>query len=313
METRCVHYSREYVGSPRIVPRDREHCVVADATGHLTVIDLATEHILARIFVGGMGGNVCCNLRSLRASPGGLRTVTVATRGEYAVVVDFDRQVVETVHPEQGGTVNAVALSPDGQSLAIGTGLYPNSGDPEPAHIELWTLPEDRAPEYRSFAAFPGVCVDAIVWNRDGGRIACATGLRSQKGGSIAQLDSSRLRPISFFDTSWAKSGRLIYLDRESNSSHIGAVFRGGFRVLDSWTGKETWRVDRPDAPALLQDFDHDPENQEIVLTSGVVLDSFDGAEKKHFLVMNDCTSIAMRPGGGYLGASSRGRIYCWG
>ncbi len=166
--------------------------------------------------------------------------------------------------------------------------------------------------EYRLFAALPGVCVDAIVWNRDCDRIACATGLRSQKGGFIAQLDSSQLRPVSFFDTTWAGSGRLDYLDRGSTCSDLAVVFRGGFRVVSSWSGKEAWRVDRSEVPDLLQDFDHDPENQEIVLTSGVVLDPLDGAEKKHFLAMKDCTSIAIRPGGGYLGASSRGRIYCW-
>jgi hypothetical protein len=311
METRCVNYSREYVGSPCIVPQDREHCVVADGTGHLTVINLTTEHILARIFVGVMGDNACCNLRCLRAGPQGSKTVAVATRGGYAVVADFDRQVVAKVYPEQGGTVNSVALSPDGQFLAIGTGHYPHLGDSQPAHIELWALSENRAPEYRTFAALPGVCVEAITWNRDCDRIACATGLRSQKGGSMAQLDSSQLRPVSFFDSSWIGSGRLGYLDQGSASRHLAVVFRGGFRVLDSWNGKEAWRVDSG-LPDLLQDFDLDPENQEIVLTSGVVLDSVNGSEKKHFLAMKDCTSIAIRPEGGYLGASSRGRIYCW-
>jgi hypothetical protein len=43
-----------------------------------------------------------------------------------------------------------------------------------------------------------------------------------------------------------------------------------------------------------------------------VVLDARDGSERSRFLAMKDCTSIAARPGGGYIGASSRGRIYCW-
>ena len=81
---------------------------------------------------------------------------------------------------------------------------------------------------------------------------------------------------------------------------------------MDSWYGKEAWRVDSSAVPELLQDFDHDPENQEVVLTSGVVLDPADGAKKKQFLAMKDCTSIAIRPGGGYVGASNRGRVYCW-
>lgn len=176
----------------------------------------------------------------------------------------------------------------------------------------LWVLPAWGSPQHRSFAALPGVCIDAIAWSRDGYLLACATGLRSQKGGTIAQFDASQLRPVSFFDTSWCNSGRLDYLDRGSSNSHLAVVFRGGFRVLDSWNGKEAWRVDSAELPDLLQDFDHDPKNQEIVLTSGVVLDPFDGTQKKHFLAMKDCTSIAIRPGGGYLGASNRGRVYCW-
>jgi hypothetical protein len=310
METRCVHYSREYVGSPCLVPQDRDHCVIADGTGHFTVVDLGRERILARIFVGVMGSTASYNLRSLRAGPRGLSAA--ATRGGYAVVVDLDRQVVARVYPVQGGTVNAVALSPDGRLLAIGTGCYPPAGDAQPARIELWTLSEGEAPAFRSFAALPGGCVDAIAWDRDGDRIACATGLRTQQGGFIAQLDGAQLRPVSFFDTSWCHSGRLDYVDRESTCSHLAIVSRGGFRVVDSWNGQEAWRVDLSKMPDLLQDFDHDPEKREIVLTSGVVLDASDGAEKTHFLAMKDCTSIAIRPGGGYLGASSRGRIFCW-
>ncbi len=312
METSCVNYSRDYVGSPCIIPQDHERCVVADATGHLTVINLTTKGILSRAFVGVEGGHVSCNLRSLRAAPTASRTVAVATRGGYAVIVDFGRQVVEKIYPQQGGSVNAVALSPDGQFLAIGTGHYPLSGDSQPARLELWVLPAWGSPQHRSFAALPGVCIDAIAWSRDGYLLACATGLRSQKGGTIAQFDASQLRPVSFFDTSWCNSGRLDYLDRGSSNSHLAVVFRGGFRVLDSWNGKEAWRVDSAELPDLLQDFDHDPKNQEIVLTSGVVLDPFDGTQKKHFLAMKDCTSIAIRPGGGYLGASNRGRVYCW-
>ncbi len=312
METSCVNFSRDYVGSPCIVALDHEHCVVADATGHLTVINLITKGILSRTFVGIAGGHTSCHLRSLRAGPRGSRTVAVATRGGYAAVVNFGRQVVEKIYPQQGGSVNAVALSPDGQLLAIGTGHYPPSGDSPPSRLELWVLPAWGEPQYRSFAALPGVCIDAIAWSRDGYLIACANGLRSQKGGTLAQFDASQLRPVSFFDTAWCQSGRLDYLNRGSPNSHLAVVFRGGFRVLDAWDGKEAWRVDSTEVPDLLQDFDHDPENQELVLTSGVILDTFDGTQKKHFLAMKDCTSIAIRPGAGYLGASNRGRVYCW-
>jgi hypothetical protein len=228
------------------------------------------------------------------------------------VICDLDRSVMSKILPRQGGTVSSVAFSPDGQILAIGTGSYSVTGDPQRAQIEFWALSASNVPEYRSFTALPGVCVDAITWRNDGDRVACATGLRSQKGGYIAQVDASQLRPFSFFETSWTGSGRLCYLDRESPGSHLGVAFHGEFRVVNSQDGKEALRADRSELPDLLQDFDHDPENQELVLTSGVVINPFDGDEKNRFLVMKDCTSIAFRPGGGYLGASNRGKIYCW-
>jgi hypothetical protein len=286
--------------------------VVADGTGHLTVINLSSEQILARIFVGVVGSQTGCNLRSLRVGWQRPSLVATATRGGYAAVCDFDRQAVEKIHPIHGGTVNATALAPDGQSLAIGTGSYPHSGEPQPAHLEIWTLPAEGTPEYRSFAALPGLCVDAITWSDGGHRIACATGLRSQAGGYIGQLEAAQLRAISFFEVPWAGSCRLAYIDRESTSSHLVVGFRGGYRLLNSQNGKEAWRVDRPELPDLIPEFDFDRENQELVLTTGSVLDAVSGQVKQRFLTMKDCTGIAVRPGGDYLGASSRGRVYCW-
>jgi hypothetical protein len=312
METTCVHYSREYVGHPSVVAPDRDHCVVADGTGHLLLINLPAQDVRARLFVGIVGGGASCNLRSLRRHPAKPMGVAAATRGGYAVIGDLDRRAVAKVHPAQGGTVNAVAVSPDGRYLAIGTGAYSPSGVPQSAHVELWLLAGEETPEYAGFAALPGACVDAIAWNPNGDTIACATGLRSQKPGFIGQLDAEDLRPQSFFETPWSGAGRLSYVDGESSCSHLAVIFKGGFRVLGTRDGKESWRVDRPEAPEHLQDFAIVPQDRQIALTSGVVLDALDGTEKSRFLAMKDCTSIAARPGGGYVGASSRGRIYCW-
>jgi hypothetical protein len=311
METKCVHYSRDYVGNPSIVAIDRDRCAVADGTGHLTAVNLRSQEVGPRLFVGIVGGTAS-NLRSLRRYPARPGGVAVATRGGYAALGDLDRQAVAKIHPVQGGTVQAVAVSPDGRWLAIGTGVYTLAGTPQPANMELWMLSDEQAPQYAGFAALPGVCVDSITWSPDGDLIACATGLRSQKSGFIGQLEAEGLRARSFFQMPWTGTGRLCYIDGEFPGSHVAVVFRGGFRVLDANDGKEAWRIDRPEAPDVLQDFDLISEDQQIVLTSGLVLDALDGTEKSRFLAMNDCTSIAARPGGGYIGASSRGRVYCW-
>ena len=311
MEMTCVHYSRDYVGIPCIVAIDRDRCAVADGTGHLTVINVRSQEVGPRLFVGIVGGTAS-NLRSLRRHPARPGGVAVATRGAYAAIVEIDSQAVAKIHPVQGGTVQAVAISPDGRSLAIGTGAYSVSVPPQAARVELWDLSDEEGPRYNGFAALPGVCVDAIAWSPDGALIACATGLRSQKSGFVAQLEADDLRARSFFETSWTGTGRLGHLDSDSPCSHLAVAFKGGFRVLGASDGQEAWRLDRPEPPDVLLDFDLLPLGRQFVLTSGLVLDALDGAERSRFLAMNDCTSIAARPGGGYISVSSRGRIYCW-
>ena len=309
MDRTCLRYSRQDVGYPCIAALARDLSVVADGTGHIRLIDLARKKTLARQFVGAMGGLACRNLRSLRVGPAPSMRVAVATRGGYGVLMDFARQVVENVYPEQGGSVNAVAFSPDGGILALGTGYYPLGGEPQPAHVEIWSLPEGSAPEFVTFAALPGVCVDAIAFRGDGDRIACVTGLRTQNAGYLAQLDASDLRPISFCGAAWFNSDRLCYLGL---GDRIASVSGGGFRIVDGRTGSEEWRAQPRQSSADIQDFDYDEESDELVLSDGRVLHPDDGEELRRFRPIKNCTSIAIRPGGGYLGVSSEGRIACW-
>jgi hypothetical protein len=82
--------------------------------------------------------------------------------------------------------------------------------------------------------------------------------------------------------------------------------------VLAASDAQEAWRIDRPELPDIPFDFDLIPQERQVVLSTGVVADAMDGTSRSRFLAMNDCTSIAVRPGGGYIGVSGRGRIYCW-
>ena len=70
--------------------------------------------------------------------------------------------------------------------------------------------------------------------------------------------------------------------------------------------------MEETQVPSLLNDFDHDAAKDVIVLTSGVVVDVIDGEQRDSFMFMNDCSAIACRLGGGYLGAFSRRRICFW-
>jgi hypothetical protein len=115
MDKKCLRYAAGQVEHPCIAPLDRDRCVVADGTGHLTAVNLVTKQSEARLFVGVMEGLACCNLRSFCVRPGEPMTVAVATRGGYAVVCEVARQVVRRIYPRLGGTANSVAFSSDGQ------------------------------------------------------------------------------------------------------------------------------------------------------------------------------------------------------
>ena len=107
---------------------------------------------------------------------------------------------------------------------------------------------------------------NAVAWSPDGGLIACAVGLRSQKSGFIAQLDAHGLSARSFFEIGWAGTSRLGYVEGESTSARLVLAFRGGLRVLDASDGQEAWRLDRTDSPDVPLDFDLIPEERLVVL-----------------------------------------------
>ena len=313
MEMTCVHYSRDYVGNPCIVALDRDRCVVADGTGQVVLVDLPAQEIRARIYVGVVGGAAACNLRSLRRHPARPGIVAVATRGGYAVVVEVDRQQVAKIHPVQGGTVQAVAFSPDGRILAIGTGAYSTSGEPQSAHVELRLFSDDEPPTYAGFAALPGVCVDAMTWNADGDLLACA--IRPPVAEIRLHRPARGRGPQGAIVLRAALDGRGAVVLRRSRvaGQPPGRRLQGG--VPPAWRGRRqgglAGRLARGlrTAPGLRPRPDQRADRPE---QRREILDPLDGAERSRFLAMKDCTSIAARPGGGYIGASTRGRIYCW-
>jgi len=312
MEKKCVRYVEGSVADPWIALVDRYHCVITDGSGHITVFDLMSQQVLSHSFVGAMEGLACCNLRSLCVEPIKNRLIATATRGGYAVLCNMDEQTGQQVYPERGGTVNAVAFSPGGEYLALGTGFYPLSAERQPAHLEIWAL-EGNAPEFLAYSALPGVCVDAIAWSSDCDKIVCVTGMVTQDHGFIAQFDASSLRASSFIETAWTWPRRVAYIDLDGIASHLAVVLRGSFRMLQSSDGEETWQRERSDLPDLQTDFAYDPDAEQILLTSGEILSLYEGEEKGACMFIKDCTSIALRPGGGLVGVSSRGRICTWG
>jgi len=305
----CVDFPTGFVGFPCIAPLDRDNCIITDWSGHIAVFNLTSRKVLARTYVGVEALSACQNLQSLCVEPSESKTAAVATRGGYAVVYDSERHDFQRIHPEQGGTVNSVAFAPEGKLLAIGTGSYALSGSQQPAMVELWSL-EGETPKCLGFVALPGVCVDAMTWDDYGQEIAVATGLRSQDRGFVARLDASDLRPLAFAETPWAMSRRLAFVDGGGDSGDLVIAHNGTIQLLDRQDGSEGWKVE---SGATFADFAHDPDENLVVLTNGAVLDASDGSATDQLKSMTDCTSVAVRPGGGYLGASREGKLCWWG
>ena len=242
-EKHCVRFASGYIGNPRIAPIDRDNCIIADGSGHISVFSLSSKQVLARVYIGVKDLDACINLRSLCVEPSESKTAAVATRGGHAVIYDLERQVATRLHPEQGNTVNSVALSPDGQLLAVGTGCYPLSGNQQPALVELWSLETD-GPKYLAFVALPGACVDAITWDTYGQQIAVATGLASQDRGFVASINASNLRPLAFVEIPIAGFNRLIYVDVEGNSSHLAVACKSAMYLLKCHDWTEEWKIE---------------------------------------------------------------------
>ena len=176
METKSVHFSSEFVGIPvhrrpgsrplRGRRRDRpSHAHQPHLEGHPGPP------------LRGDGGRPCLLQSPFPArehrdwgrsrSPRGARTrwssVSIVKRWRRSIRSRGGRSTRSPSRPTDNSWPSAPAPIPPPATRSRPTS---SSG----------TCPQRRAPEYRSFAALPGVCVDAIAWSRDSGRVACATG-----------------------------------------------------------------------------------------------------------------------------------------
>lgn len=196
-QTHRLRYPKGFTGFPCIVAKGTEEAVVSDWSGNLTLLDLqrksVVKHENVSWFLDGQSLG-CKTLASLEIEPESRRWFAVATRGGYAALWNPDSSEVVKIHPERGGSVNAVAFSPDGTRLALGTGFYNlMPGRVVRAIVEVWSL-SDGPPTYLMSTTLPGVCVDRILWDADLDRIVCTTGDQSQGFGHLCCLDAESLR-----------------------------------------------------------------------------------------------------------------------
>jgi dipeptidyl aminopeptidase/acylaminoacyl peptidase len=220
------NYSKGFVGFPRIVARGTDQAIVCDWTGTISLIDLPGKSVVrsenvAWVFQGQPLG--CTSLTSLQGHPETTDSCVVATRGAYAALWDLESSEVRKIETG-GGPVNAVAYSPDGTRLAIGTGHYDlSSGRIVRPTIQVWEL-ADSGPTRLKFTTLPGQCVDTILWEPYSERIICVSGDSSQESGYLCCLDGDSLHSLCLDRIPLAFVSRILAVGDSYLVAHRGGV-----------------------------------------------------------------------------------------
>ena len=302
-----LKYSNQFVGHPKIAARGRDRAVVCDWTGTIALNDLDSKKkpIVRSANVAVMYGGqpvACQNLSSLQVQPEKQRACAVATKGAYAAVWDFKSGEVYKIEPI-AGPVNAVAYSPDGTRLAIGTGRYAlASGQVVRPTVEVWKFTKS-GPTRLKATTLPGVCVDAMLWDADSDRIVCVTGEATQDSGWLCCLDGTSLLAHCLDRIPFAVSTRILDVGQSYLVAH-----RAGIQSYDRDSFRPGW-AHAEDVETATLAFD---EETDTLFFGGATFLTGDGDVLGKAESPATCSWIAARPGGGFLSVSDEGMIGLW-
>lgn len=249
-------------------------------------------------------GHLLQSLSSARHCPG---RFAVATQAGWACLWELDSDSPAYIHPEAYGSVNAVALSPNGNQLAIGTGYYVlNPHGDSMAMVELWDL---EASEARCVASIrlPGIVVDRLAWAPDESMLVAVTGARTQDRGHLAILNPRHLAIAEITETT-SPMCRKIHVDPVAD--RIVLLLRGQIEVRSA---SNPWEVHHVEKSAnRIRDFDVTTEDSSlVVLTDGRVL-SLEGDLDRQLTPLEECTTVVSLPDGRIVGVSGKGVVRIW-
>jgi WD40 repeat protein len=305
-QTHRLRYPKGFFGFPCIVAKGTGEAVVSDWSGNLTLLDLHRKAVVKSENVSWMLDGQplgCQTLASLDLQPELLRWCAVATRGGYAALWNPDSSEVVKIHPERGGSVNAVAFSPDGTRLALGTGLYNlTPGRAVRANIEVWSL-SDGEPTHLMSTTLPGICVDRIHWDTSLGQIVCTSGDESQEFGHLCCLDGDSLRADCLDRVPLVGVARVL-----ATWDTCLVVHRDGIHAYDrqdfnlKWSHTES--VERADLA-------YDETTDLLFHSAGTAL-SLDGEVVGRIEMPEGVSCLTPKPYGGFLCVSKTGVVSTW-
>lgn len=294
-----VRISRDYLGYPEICNLPNGNLLVSTWSGYCFEVNPDSGEVTIQPQVVSNHGTLGCPTAT--ASEPVL--CSAATRVVWTALWQLRASQTSRVHTD--GPVNSVALSPQGDLLAAGLGMYPLNPNHHPlAAIELFSTADLPQPLERR--VLPGVAVDRLVFHPSRDLLVAVTGARSQDRGHVLLLDRRTLRFADVAETDFF-SCRAAIVDKESD--RLIFAYRDGvqLRSLDQlWNVQWEWR-----APHELLGAAHDAERNLIFLSNGQVL-SADVGEVERLPALDKCTGLAVLRDGRVAGISQTGVLRVW-
>lgn len=311
MKTKCCSFAQARFtgncqGYPCLAAVSQNEVIVGDWSGNLIRVLLSPFAVVNTVFAANrILGTIPVNniFRSLSLAPDDPGRCAVATSGAHAIVWNCDSGTVRQVVPEAGPVHSVAWLGTT--HLLLGTGDYSlGPGIGRQARLEVWQLDGDELACVER-VALPGTCVDAIAIAEDGPRqIVAFSGLRSHDRGFVSVLEAGSLLPISVFDLTAVRAGRVECTEELILLSNRGAVW-----AINRADGSEKWCHETASEST---DFAFDADSHQLLLSTGELISAGKGRVVATWPMFDGCCCIRPRPEGGFVGVSKFGMIGVW-
>lgn len=228
----------------------------------------------------------------------------VSGRVSWASVWRRGDDVARMIYPNQANAVSAVALSPDGEAIAIGTGRHPLTRETRKAAVEIWSLEEEQ----RCIAStlLSDVVVMGLDWHPSSGHLLALTGTIEQDGGHLWLLECPSLIVASSSAIKGGLPKKAAFLDRGSSAIVVGRhhVEQRHTASLDRIA--RYWSITPEISHAAISS-----ASSEVLLSTGQLLCAGDNTVRTLNLPPQ-CAATAILPSGGYVAMTADGLLRVW-
>lgn len=296
---------QRFVGCICIDALDDNNVVISDWTGTLFQVRLNPLFVVEKIQVANrIDGKQLINncIRGLSVSKTKEPVVAVATGGAYAALWKVGTSDVSKVHSETG-PVTCVAWLKEAEILLIGTGMHElGTQRNHEAILEVWRVIRPK-PECMSHIALPGTSVDCLFTDFADGYVLAASGLKNQKSGFLALLNSHHFRAMRYTELPFAMSSKVFVTEDRVTITDSSRII--SFRMDD---GSKAWEKL---TEGTIQVTKHFREN--FIFSSGEIITALSGKPDGSSSKFNNCQAMTSLPNGKNVGVSPEGRIGIWG